>query len=241
VKRDFSSDIVWIRTLAKRNGLDLGEEKLDKLLLFAENILLWNAKINLISRKDEENIWRKHILESLAFVFRRSFVSPSSIIDFGTGGGFPGIPLAICLPQCRFLLIDSTQKKIRAVDEILKVLQLPNVTTDAGRGEDLSSTSAYQGKFDYLLARAVASVKEILKWGSAFMKTYPPAATNETTSGSQTIPPGSMVLMKGGMLEQEITEARIKCRPGSIQVLPIVIEGGDGTDLFDKKLLIIRP
>lgn len=241
MKRDFSADIVWIRTIARKNGIVLNEKMLDKLLCFADNILLWNAKINLLSRKDEENIWRKHILESLIFLFFCRFDSPSTIVDFGTGGGFPGIPLAICLPMCEFVLIDSTQKKVRAVEDILKKLQLPNVTTSAGRGEDLAMTSVYHEKFDYLLARAVAPLRDLLKWGTPFLKKCAEEGNDQEATRRRIIPRGTMILMKGGILDAELAEARIKCRPHSVEVVPVVIEGNDSPDLVDKKLIIIKP
>ena len=118
----------------------------------------WNSKINVISRKDIENLYTHHILHSLAIAKFIRFKEGSRILDLGTGGGFPGIPLAILFPECSFTLVDSIGKKITVVNEVVSALGLTNVKTHVGRAEELKE------KFDFVVTRAVAKVDKLLPW-----------------------------------------------------------------------------
>ncbi len=232
-----------IKEIAGENGVKITEECVDKLRLFVINFLLLNKNINLISRNDEANIWNKHVLASLSILFVRNFVRPATILDLGTGGGFPGIPLAICLPDCKFVLMDSIQKKIVAVDEILSKLGLKNVETIVGRAETEGKKNTLQGKFDYVLARAVGPAKDIVLWGSPFLK----LSGNDISKDQfdrfekKTIVQGSLVLMKGGVLDEEMKTVQIKYRPKSIEIIPIAFKGANAEDVADKKIVIIQP
>ncbi len=117
----------------------------------------WNAKINVISRKDIGNLYEHHVLHSLAIAETIRFKSGSSILDFGTGGGFPGIPLAIMFPECKFTLIDGTGKKIMVANEVIKALGLENVTALHRRGEE------EKGKYDFIVSRAVMPLPDIVR------------------------------------------------------------------------------
>jgi len=118
----------------------------------------WNQKINLVSRRDINHIYLKHILHALSIAKVVSFMPGTQILDVGTGGGFPGIPLAIMFPQVRFHLIDSIGKKIRAVQHIAESLALHNVSTDQVRAEHI------EGKYDFVLGRAVTNLHAFYNW-----------------------------------------------------------------------------
>ena len=127
---------------------NLTNDQINKLEKLESLYRYWNSKINVISRKDIDDLYLKHVLHSLSIAKLISFNNNTSILDVGTGGGFPGIPLAILFPNCRFLLVDSINKKINVVSEIAKSLDLINVKYQAARVEHLKS------KHDFIVSRA---------------------------------------------------------------------------------------
>ncbi|MFJ1434048.1 16S rRNA (guanine(527)-N(7))-methyltransferase RsmG [Capnocytophaga canimorsus] len=118
----------------------------------------WNAKINVISRKDTDFFYQRHVLHSLAIAKVQSFLPESQVLDVGTGGGFPGVPLAILFPQTQFMLVDSIGKKIKVVEELVQALGLTNVTTVQTRVEQVNQ------EFDFIVSRAVTQMPEFVKW-----------------------------------------------------------------------------
>lgn len=137
------------------NLTDIQLHQLEQLLpLYKE----WNEKINVISRKDIDNFYVHHVLHSLSIATFFEFKKDETILDIGTGGGFPGIPLAIFFPETKFTLTDSIAKKITVVNAVKDVLQLQNVTTKIARAESISE------KFDYIVTRAVAPMNDLLFW-----------------------------------------------------------------------------
>ena len=118
----------------------------------------WNSKINVISRKDIDELYLRHVLHSLSIAKLISFKDGTSILDVGTGGGFPGIPLAILFPNCKFHLVDSIQKKINVVNNVVKELDLKNVKTSYCRVEAISE------KNDFIVSRAVTNMKDFVSW-----------------------------------------------------------------------------
>jgi len=117
----------------------------------------WNAKINVISRKDIDNLYEHHVLHSMAIAKMINFRAGSKILDFGTGGGFPGIPLAILFPECTFKLIDGTGKKIRVAQEVCNAIGLKNCHPEHLRGEE------EKGKYDFIVSRAVMPLPDLMK------------------------------------------------------------------------------
>ncbi len=146
----------------------------------------WNAKINVISRKDIDNLYPHHIIHSLAIAKVLHFQPGTTLLDIGTGGGFPGIPLAILFPECQFTLIDSIGKKIKVASEIAKAIGLQNVTCIQERAEQ------EQGKYDFVISRAVMPLSDLVKL----------IRKNVSHSHKNAMPNGLMVL-KGGNLEGE--------------------------------------
>jgi 16S rRNA (guanine527-N7)-methyltransferase len=147
----------------------------------------WNAQINVISRKDLENLYLHHVLHSLAIAKVITFNPGSVVLDAGTGGGFPGIPLAICFPRVKFILADSIAKKIKVVDAVIKGLGLSNCEAIAERIEKLSL------KVDFVVARAVTDIATLLKWTSGYI----------VPGGSHNLKNGLLAL-KGGELSGEL-------------------------------------
>jgi 16S rRNA (guanine527-N7)-methyltransferase len=168
----------------------------------------WNSKINVISRKDMESLYEKHVLHSLAIATAFEFKPGSTIVDLGTGGGFPGIPLAIFFPEVKFLLVDSIGKKLKVVDAVAEALELKNVTTRHTRIEDIRDK-----KFDFVVSRAVAPLKDLWQWSKPLLKKPPPDSEQQK--------PG-LICLKGGDLALEISESG--CRPRLMEVYEIFAE-----------------
>ena len=164
-------------------------ESLGKLYPF------WNEQINVISRKDIEGLYLKHILHSLAIAKFTTFKEGSKILDIGTGGGFPGIPLAILYPDCQFVLVDSIGKKIKVVDEISSTIGLKNVTAIHGRAEKIKD------QFDFIVSRAVTSLQEFKHWIKGKTKV---SQNNYIKNG--------VIYLKGGDLSSEIKQSGLNCK-----------------------------
>lgn len=147
----------------------------------------WNSKINVISRKDIDNLYEHHVLHSLAIAKALRFKDGTKIMDFGCGGGFPGIPLAIMFPECQFKLIDGTGKKIRVCQEIASAIGLKNVVAEHLRGEDET------GKFDFIVSRAVMPLPDMVK-----------IVRKNVSKEQHNAMPNGIFCLKGGNLQSEI-------------------------------------
>lgn len=147
----------------------------------------WNSKINVISRKDIDNLYEHHVLHSLAIAKALRFKDGTKIMDFGCGGGFPGIPLAIMFPECQFKLIDGTGKKIRVCQEIASAIGLKNVVAEHLRGED------EKGKFDFIVSRAVMPLPDMVK-----------IVRKNVSKEQHNAMPNGIFSLKGGNLQSEI-------------------------------------
>jgi 16S rRNA (guanine527-N7)-methyltransferase len=154
----------------------------------------WNQKINVISRKDMDNFYEHHVLHSLSIAKQFSFSDGYNIIDIGTGGGFPGIPLAIFFPRVYFQLVDSVNKKLKVVNEVANTIGLTNVSTQYTRAEDIKDK-----KFDAVVSRAVAPLKDLWQWSKPLLK---PGSRLSIISG--------LICLKGGNLEKEISESGVR-------------------------------
>lgn len=240
---DATTKMVWLRTVCMQNGLNLSEGQLAQFEAFAAHLLAWNQKINLISRRDEENFWRNHILHSLSPLFKVEIARGSQVLDLGTGGGLPGIPLRIARPDLTFTLLDSTQKKINVVKDIINTLGLDGVTAVWGRGEHVGKTIEHNHRYDIVFARAVASLKDLLRWSEPFLKTNgtrvsTTTATNEEVK-KQIIAP-TLVALKGGDLEGEIGQIRKLTQVKNITVLNLMLKGSSQLEGGDKKVVLVE-
>lgn len=151
----------------------------------------WNDKINLISRKDVDNLYINHILHSLGIAKVISFKSGTSVLDVGTGGGFPGIPLAILFPEVKFHLVDSIGKKITVVNAVAEAIGLKNVRAEQIRAEQIKS------KYDFVVSRAVTRMKEFYVW-----------VNNKIKDESLHSLDNGILYLKGGDLEEEMNELK---------------------------------
>ena len=147
----------------------------------------WNQKINVISRKDIDNLYERHVLHSLAIAKLYTFLPGAEILDLGTGGGFPGIPLAIFFPETQFTLIDGTGKKIRVVEEVKTALGITNVRAKQIRAEELKQ------HFDFVVSRAVAQLDQLINWSFRLLK-----------KKQQHAIPNGLIALKGGNVQAEI-------------------------------------
>ena len=147
----------------------------------------WNSKINVISRKDIDNLYKHHILHSLGIAQIINFKPGTQVMDLGTGGGFPGIPLAIMFPEVHFHLVDSIGKKIRVCDEVRTALGLTNVTTEWTRAENLKE------KYDFVVSRAVMPLTDLVK-----------LVRKNIAKESHNAMPNGLICLKGGELENEV-------------------------------------
>ncbi|MBS1616399.1 MAG: 16S rRNA (guanine(527)-N(7))-methyltransferase RsmG [Bacteroidetes bacterium] len=161
----------------------------------------WNARINVISRKDLDSLYERHVLHSLAIAAVCNFRDGAEVIDIGTGGGFPGIPLAIFFPEVQFTLADSIGKKIKVVSEVAQAIGLKNVEAIHARAESLS-----KGSFDFAVSRAVAPLGSLWGWAKPLLRVG--RKSEEYGNG--------LICLKGGDLAQEFAESGVKPR-----VLPV--------------------
>lgn len=182
----------------------------------------WNEKINVISRKDIGGLYEKHVLHSLSIAAVFEFKPGMEIIDIGTGGGFPGIPLAIFFPQTRFHLVDSIAKKLKVVDAVAKAIGLTNITTEHIRAEEINGR-----KFDFAVSRAVAPLKELWKWSKPLLKISRQSTVDSQQSTADSLQPTAdswqsvpgLICLKGGDLTPEIQESGTRPRIVEIREL----------------------
>ena len=159
----------------------------------------WNAKINVISRKDIDNLYERHVLHSLGIAHIINFRAGTRIMDLGTGGGFPGIPLAILFPEAHFHLVDSTGKKIHVCDEVISALGLTNVTTQHVRAEEVKE------RFEFVVSRAVMPLADLVKLARRLMARQQRNAL-----------PNGLIALRGGELEHEAAAV-----PGEKLITPL--------------------
>jgi 16S rRNA (guanine527-N7)-methyltransferase len=184
---------------------------------------MWNSRINVISRKDIDQLYRHHVLHSLAIAALIRFAAGTTILDVGTGGGFPGIPLAILFPECTFTLVDSIGKKITVVQAVADALQLHNVTALQARAEHLPQ------RFDFVVSRAVTALPAFAQW------VWP-----KITPGGHNALPNGIIYLKGGDLSAEITDLllQLHLKADAVQVVP-VSQWFPDTFFVEKKIVYI--
>lgn len=168
---------------------DLTEDQLEKFTKLKDLYKDWNLKINVVSRKDIDEIYLRHVLHSLGIAKVQQFRSGSTVMDVGTGGGFPGIPLAILFPETQFHLVDSIGKKIKVVNEVKEGLGLENVKTSNCRVEEIDE------QYDFIVSRAVAQMETFVRWVKGKIKKK---SNHELKNG--------ILYLKGGDLSEELAK-----------------------------------
>ena len=197
---------------------ELTDTQVSQLMALGEIYKDWNSKINVISRKDIDALYEKHVLHSLSFAALTSFEEGLTVIDIGTGGGFPGIPLAIFFPNVQFHLVDSIAKKLKVVTEVAEAIHLTNITTQHTRVEDIKNR-----KFDFAVSRAVAPLKDLWRWSKPLIKK---GKTGEMANG--------LLCLKGGDLALEIQESNT--RPHVFEISHLFTE-----EYFAEKYIVYVP
>jgi 16S rRNA (guanine527-N7)-methyltransferase len=211
--------------VCRKNGLALDEPGLARLERYAELLREWNARVNLVSRRDTENLWSAHLLHSLSILFVAGLPAEANVMDLGSGGGLPGIPLAIVRPDLRLMLVDSIAKKTAALSAMVAELGLPNIQVVCGRAEQLGA--AHERKYGVVIARAVAALEDLLKWSE---KLY-----------DRGVPGGPMlVAFKGGDLEEELAHVKARVKGAEVRVVPLVFPGSAEAGLEGKKIVVVR-
>jgi 16S rRNA (guanine527-N7)-methyltransferase len=172
---------------------DFSERQMQQFDALKELYDNWNQKINVISRKDMDHFYEHHVLHSLAIATQFDFTASDAVMDLGSGGGFPGIPLAICFPDVHFHLVDSIHKKLKVASSIAEEIDLQNITVQHTRAEDIKDK-----KFDVVVSRAVAPLKNLWYWSKPLLHKRPVHQAKKVTG---------LICLKGGDLSKEIHES----------------------------------
>jgi 16S rRNA (guanine527-N7)-methyltransferase len=202
--------------LIKHHFPTLTPEQIDAYAKLGDVYKEWNEMINVISRKDIDNLYERHILHSLAIAKFIQFKNGTKIMDLGTGGGFPGVPLAIMFPECRFHLVDSIGKKLKVIEAAKEALGLKNIWTFHSRAEEMDYY------YDYVVSRAVAPIRDLMRWTT---KKYSADHHNEKRNG--------LICLKGGDLTEEAAGLKI------VQIHPLSQYFAE--DFFKDKSLVYVP
>ncbi|MBI5323916.1 MAG: 16S rRNA (guanine(527)-N(7))-methyltransferase RsmG [Ignavibacteriae bacterium] len=214
-------DIVEFWTICSANGIVLSKEQIKQIERYRDELVYWNEKVNLISRKDIENLLEYHILHSLSVLKYLSLPVKSKCLDIGTGGGLPGIPIAIANPEVKMLLIDSIGKKIKIADMLANHSGNKYIKAMNARVEDLANKKEYNTYFDFVFARAVTDAEQIVQWSKKIINHH-----------------GKIVLFKGGDLSSEIDELKKSFPKIIIKEQLISFIGFDKFEKENKKLLV---
>jgi 16S rRNA (guanine527-N7)-methyltransferase len=210
-------------TICSANGIFIEKEQVEMFERLHDELVYWNERINLISRKDVENIWERHFLHSLAILKYYEPPKKARCIDIGTGGGFPGVPLKIARQDLHMLLVDSIAKKIKMAGMFAQHTALRDISARTARTEELVKEPGFKKSFDVVFARAVAPLVELLDWTKDLRK-----------------PQAPLVTLKGGDLKEEIAAAKDVFKNMTVEEINISMRGAPWFEQEGKKLLICR-
>lgn len=212
-----------ILSIAANNvGLEFSDEKYNQFIKYKELLKDWNEKVNLTAITEDEEIIKKHFIDSIKIFKFEALKKAKKVIDIGTGGGFPGIPMKIIRPEMEIVLLDSLKKRINVLQDILDNIEINDVSTIHGRAEDYAQAPGYREKFDTVVSRAVANLAVLSEFCLPYAKVG-----------------GYFVAMKGPAVEEEVTEAKkaIGVLGGKLEeIIEVEIEGSD----LNHNLVIIK-
>ncbi len=210
-------------TICSANGIILEKEDLDNIERFATELIKWNKKVNLVSRRDVSAILEKHILHSIAPLKYCDLKGNEKCVDMGTGGGLPGIPLKIVAPKLKMYLVDSKAKKAKITEMLAKHTGLNEIYVVRARVEEMAKEKKYRGKFDVAFARAVGNLASLASWSKELLNKD-----------------GKLIALKGGELEEEITKTKRQFPKVEIEVEDIDFLGAERFRKNEKKIVICR-
>jgi len=226
-------DLSWFVSVCRINGLELNQSQTELFGEYARLLQTWNGRLNLISRKDESNIFPNHLLHSVSVILGTRIISDANVVDIGTGGGLPGVPLKIALPQLKVTLVDSIKKKTAALEDIVNNLGLTDTEVVTGRAEELSRTREFQGRFDYVVSRAAGKLADVVKWSHGFIK-------ESDAADPDLLPGGNVIILKGGEISEELKHTGRLKFVGHIDVKEINLEGVNDVDFGGKKIVLVK-
>ena len=233
-----SGDITQLSEICERAGVVLSVKVRERLVVYVESLLDWNKKHNLISRADTSNIWSRHILHSVIPLLMFRFPKNLAFVDIGTGGGLPGIPIAILRPDLQGVLVDSVRKKTEALRSIIETVGITNLRVVTERVESPSFMKQFRSEFDLAFARAVAPLPELVTWTRGLLSK--PRKTAHTSEGAKEIIPPAIIALKGGDLSSEIVATKRAFPNLSIAEHSISTIEGVGEFFTDKKVIVVR-
>lgn len=209
-------------TILSANNIIINIEQIERFKRYERELVYWNEKVNLISRQDCQNIIERHFLHSLSILKYVELPTKARCLDVGTGGGFPGLPLKIALPEIYMTLSDSISKKMKITEMFAKHTELRNIECKLGRVENLQNDKKYNQYFDVICSRAVAKTEKIIEWTLPLLKNT-----------------GKFILLKGGDLTNEINDAKTKYKQLSFKTININMIGCDWINNEGKKIIVI--
>ncbi|MDB5035915.1 MAG: rRNA small subunit 7-methylguanosine (m7G) methyltransferase GidB [Chlorobi bacterium] len=201
----------------------LSREQMAQFERYAGDLIYWNEKVNLISRRDIEHVWLHHILHSVSIAFTGELPKSGKVLDIGTGGGLPGIPLKILNPKFDITLLDSIAKKVQTVGMMAGHITVHGLRAIRQRAEELPNDPKLKGPYDLIVSRATAPLVDLMKWSRPVLK--------------QT---GKILTLKGGALTEEIRQAQTKFPDAEITVIDLRVRGADWFELEEKRLVRVR-
>ena len=210
-------------TACSSNGIVLDKGQVDTLERYHDELIYWNQRVNMISRKDEENVWDRHILHSLTLLKYINLKEKARVLDVGTGGGLPGIPVKVARPDIKITLVDSIKKKATMAEMFGAHTALKDITVFGTRTEDLAAKREYRAAFDVVISRAVARTGVVLSWVTDLVKDDAVCA-----------------FLKGGDLSEEIAEAQQQHPSWTITEHAIRVFGLPWFEENEKKVVVCR-
>ncbi|RCK73321.1 MAG: rRNA small subunit 7-methylguanosine (m7G) methyltransferase GidB [Ignavibacteriae bacterium] len=222
-----------VKSILEKNGIHVSTGQLEQLDCYVKILIEKNKSINLISRKDIGHIWERHILHSISLLFYLDLPDGIRILDLGTGGGLPGIPLKILKPQIEMDLVDSIQKKVSAVQEFINILKLKNISALCKRAESLNK------KYNLIVSRAVTDLPQLFKWSKNLLDTSEAFSIIEKVN-NQTFNSPLIISYKGGKLDNEIKKLKLYSQNLLTFTINISIKGIKEGLLVDKKLILVK-